>query len=108
MPSQVHLRFNKKTLDRVPLPAAGQRATFHDIEIPGLQLRVTDRGVKSFCVFRRSKRGTPERITIGRFRRYRWNAPESRRSDTSRISERALVSVHGCATRHSKQEHSRK
>jgi len=67
MPNQVHLRFNKKTLDRVPLPAAGQRATFHDIEVPGLQLRVTDRGVKSFCVFRRSKRGTPERITIGRF-----------------------------------------
>jgi len=32
-----------------------------------LQLRLTDRGVKSFCVFRRSKRGRPERITIGRF-----------------------------------------
>jgi hypothetical protein len=32
-----------------------------------LQLRITDRGVKSFCVFRRSKRGSPERITIGRF-----------------------------------------
>src|SRR6266699_3926198 len=67
MPSHVHFRFNKKTLDRVQLPAAGQRATFHDIEVPGLQLLVTDRGVKSFCVFRRSKRGTPERITIGRF-----------------------------------------
>src|SRR5258708_25862773 len=56
MPNQVYLRFNKKTLDRVPLPVAGQRATFHDIEVPGLQLRVTDRGVKSFCVFRRSHR----------------------------------------------------
>src|SRR6266566_7792343 len=67
MPSHVHFRFNKKTLDRVPLPPAGQRATFHDSEVPGLQLRVTDRGTKSFCVFRRSKRGAPERITIGRF-----------------------------------------
>ena len=32
-----------------------------------MQLRITDRGIKSFCVFRRSKRGAPERITIGRF-----------------------------------------
>jgi integrase len=61
------LRFNKKALETVPLPQPGARFTFHDLEVPGLQLRVTDRGVKSFSVFRRSKRGAPERITIGRF-----------------------------------------
>src|SRR5437773_1713311 len=60
-------RFNKTSLEKLPLPARATRATYYDTEVVGLQLRVTDRGVKSFCVFRRSKRGRPERITIGRF-----------------------------------------
>ena len=67
MSTDTRLRFNKKALENVPLPQSGSRFTFHDLEVPGLQLRVTDRGIKSFCVFRRSKRGAPERITIGRF-----------------------------------------
>jgi integrase len=67
MSSDTRLRFNKKTLESLPLPKPGSRFAFHDIEVSGLQLRVTDRGIKSFCVFRRSKRGAPERITIGRF-----------------------------------------
>jgi hypothetical protein len=49
------------------LPSHGTRATYYDTEVLGLQLRVTDRAVKSFCVFRRSECGNPERITIGRF-----------------------------------------
>ncbi|HEY2817020.1 MAG TPA: Arm DNA-binding domain-containing protein [Casimicrobiaceae bacterium] len=67
MPSPFRLRFNKSSLETLLLPARGKRATYYDTEVLGLQLRVTDRGVKSFCVFRRSKRGRPERITIGRF-----------------------------------------
>jgi integrase len=67
MSSQLRLRFNKKNLSNVAPPSPGMRAIFHDTEVPGLQLRVTDRGIKSFCVFRRSRRGAPERITIGRF-----------------------------------------
>jgi integrase len=67
MSTDTRLRFNKKILEGLPPPEPGSRLTFHDLEVPGLQLRVTDRGIKSFCVFRRSKRGAPERITIGRF-----------------------------------------
>jgi hypothetical protein len=67
MSSPFRLRFNKSSLENLPLPAQATRATYYDTEVLGLQLRVTDRGVKSFCVFRRSKRGRPERITIGRF-----------------------------------------
>jgi hypothetical protein len=63
MPSPFRLRFNKSSLDNLPLPANKKRATYYDTEVVDLQLRVTDRGVKSFCVFRRSKRGRPERIT---------------------------------------------
>src|SRR5437764_4643478 len=67
MSSPFCLRFNKSSLESLSLPARGKRATYYDTEVLGLQLRITDRGVKSFCVFRRSKRGSPERITIGRF-----------------------------------------
>lgn len=67
MPQQIRVRFNKDRLESFPLPAVGKRITLHDTEVPGLQLRITSSGVKSFCVFRRSKRGEPERITIGRF-----------------------------------------
>ncbi len=67
MSTESRLRFNKKRLEDIPPPQPGSRLTFHDLEVPGLQLRVTDRGIKSFCAFRRSKRGAPERITIGRF-----------------------------------------
>src|SRR5450432_3738467 len=67
MCTDTRLRFNKKALENVPRPLPGSRFTFHDLEVPGLQLRVTDRGIKSYCVFRRSQRGVPERITIGRF-----------------------------------------
>src|SRR5262249_60368106 len=48
-------------------PEAGTRGTYHDAKIPGLQLRVTPAGVKTFSVFRRVKGGAPERISIGRF-----------------------------------------
>jgi len=67
MSTESPLRFNKNTLESVRLPSPGKRVTFRDTEVPGLQLRVTDRGIKSFCVFRRIKGGVPERITIGRF-----------------------------------------
>ena len=67
MSSPFRLRFNKSSLESLSLPAPKKRATYYDTEVLGLQLRVTDHGVKSFCVFRRSKRRNPERITIGRF-----------------------------------------
>lgn len=51
------------------LPAAkdAQRDTYHDEKQPGLQLRVTPAGIKTFSVFRRVRGGGPERITIGRW-----------------------------------------
>ena len=98
MSTDTRLRFNKKALESVPLPQPGSRFTFHDLEVPGLQLRVTDRGIKSFCVFRRSKRGVPERITIGRFQQSPlgscWTASDSRscaqRTKLSGFTRRAL------------------
>ena len=59
--------FTKEKLIALPLPAAGQRATFHDTKTTGLQLRVTASGTKTYSVYRRLKAGQPERITLGKF-----------------------------------------
>ncbi|MBK1726801.1 tyrosine-type recombinase/integrase [Halorhodospira neutriphila] len=60
-----HLKFTKTTLERIEPPAKG-RATYHDTDTPGLSLRVTDSGAKSFCIQRRVN-GRVKRVTIGRF-----------------------------------------
>jgi integrase len=59
--------FTKTAIQALPTPPAGTRATYHDTKVPGLQLRVTPSGVKTFSVYRRVKGGGPERITIGTF-----------------------------------------
>jgi len=62
------LNFTKAALDALPLPAAGQRSAVLDAKAPGLQLRVTANGIKTFCVFRRVRGGgSPERVTLGRY-----------------------------------------
>ena len=42
MSSPFRLRFNKTSLENLPLPARAMRATYYDTEVLGLQLRVTD------------------------------------------------------------------
>ncbi|WP_298624909.1 site-specific integrase [uncultured Zoogloea sp.] len=61
------LNFTKTALEALPLPAAGARVEYQDSKTPGLRLRVTSSGVKTFCIFKRTKGGQPERITLGRF-----------------------------------------
>ena len=65
------INFTNEELDGLPLPAVGQRTTYHDDggakSVNGLQLRVTSRGVKTFSVFMRKAGGEPERTTIGKY-----------------------------------------
>lgn len=61
------INFTKATLDNLPIPPTGKRATFHDTKATGLQLRITSTGVKTFSLYRRAKGGSPERITLGRY-----------------------------------------
>lgn len=65
MPTQI--RFTKKSLEALPPAASGRRATYHDAKTPGLQLRVTDNGVKTFVLRRRVGTKQAERVTLGRF-----------------------------------------
>lgn len=61
------INFTKETLLALPKPEAGKRAVYRDSKASGLQLRVSDTGSKAFSVFRRTKGGRPERVTLGRF-----------------------------------------
>lgn len=59
--------FSKEKLLALEAPGLGQRLTVHDTKSPGLQLRVTPSGTKTFSLYRRMKGGQPERVTLGRF-----------------------------------------
>lgn len=61
------ISFSKEAINALPAPAAGKRDTYLDAKTPGLQLRVTETGAKTFSVYRRIKGGQPERVTLGKF-----------------------------------------
>jgi integrase len=61
------IKFNKETLTALPIPERGKRAVYRDSKTSGLQIRVSSTGAKTFCVYRRVKGGSPERITLGAF-----------------------------------------
>lgn len=60
------INFTKSALESIPIPDAG-RVEYHDGRTAGLQVRVTQSGVKTFSVYKRVKGGAPQRITLGRF-----------------------------------------
>ena len=61
------INFTKQSLNDLPVPKTGGRDTYHDTHTAGLQLRVTSTGAKSFSLFKRTKNGAPERVTLGSF-----------------------------------------
>lgn len=81
--SENKISFTKVNLDNLPIPDAGKRTTYYDNKVNGLQVRVTSSGVKTFCVFRRIKRGNPERVTLGR---YPDMTPEQARNEAVKIN----------------------
>nr|WP_315256552.1 site-specific integrase [uncultured Duganella sp.] len=66
MPSD-RFNFTKASIEALPLPATGERATYHDLQTSGLQLRVSASGKKTFSLYKRAKGGKPERVTLGSF-----------------------------------------
>ena len=62
------MQFTKDKIESLSLPEKN-RITYHDLhkQAAGLQLRVTPNGAKSFCVFRRTRGGRPERVTLGSY-----------------------------------------
>ncbi|MGB4191997.1 MAG: Arm DNA-binding domain-containing protein [Rickettsiales bacterium] len=60
------ISFTKKTLDELILPIKGKRLYCYDNKIRGLALSITDKGTKTFVVYRKIN-GKPERVTLGKF-----------------------------------------
>ena len=61
------INFTKAAINTLPVPNLGKRNTYLDSKTAGLQLRITANGIVTFSVYRRTKGGGPERITLGRF-----------------------------------------
>ena len=61
------INFTKDNIDALPLPETGKRDVYHDTKKSGLQIRVTSKGVKTFCFYGRIKGGKPERVTLGKY-----------------------------------------
>ncbi|QBQ53395.1 tyrosine-type recombinase/integrase [Nitrosococcus wardiae] len=64
MPNKIS--FTKRKLETLPLPPLGKRTTYFDVKAPGLAVRITATGTKTFVVYRKVN-GRPERIALGRF-----------------------------------------
>lgn len=60
------INFTKRALERLPLPAPGERQVYYDEYQHNLMLRISHTGNKVFYV-RRKVNGTGERIQLGRF-----------------------------------------
>lgn len=58
--------FTKTKLEALVPAAPGKRDTHHDAQTPGLMIRVTDTGAKTFYLHRRID-GKPERVSLGKF-----------------------------------------
>jgi hypothetical protein len=61
---RVHL--TKAAIDAFPAAPKGKRAYYYDTKAKGLVVGVTDKGTKSFLIYRWLN-GRPERITLGRY-----------------------------------------
>ena len=59
------VKLTARTVDSIK-PTPGKRAEYFDTEVPGLALRVTERGAKSWTLMYRTKRGGRlRRLTLG-------------------------------------------
>lgn len=58
-------RFTKTKIEALPRALPGKRDEYRDEALPGLWLRVSPAGVKTYAVLARKKGGALERITIG-------------------------------------------
>lgn len=58
--------FTIKNINDLPMPERGKRSYYRDAKVDGLELMLTDKGAKSFNLYRKV-RGRPMRIKLGSF-----------------------------------------
>lgn len=79
-PTATRFPFTIRALEVLAPPAAG-RVTYHDAATPGLSLRVSATGAKTFAILARPKGKRPERITLGRFPKLSLEAARQQAAD---------------------------
>lgn len=90
-------RFTKQKVDALAPAAPGKRDEYRDEAMPGLWLRVSATGTKTYAVLARKKGGALERITIGTADKL---TPENARTAAKKIvSDLALGISHAGAAR---------
>jgi len=62
--AKTKFKFTETAIKKVLLPDIGKRVTYYDTQIPGLCLRVTHTGIKTYLVYKKIN-GKPERFSIG-------------------------------------------
>jgi integrase len=65
--TSTRINFTVAALKALPPAPPGKRVTYHDLRLPGFQLRIGPTGKIQFSVFKRTKNGGPVRITLGNF-----------------------------------------
>lgn len=65
--AKVEINFTKQAIELLPSPASGKRLEVYDTKTPGLLLRITDKGTKTFTVYGRVSGGNPTRVNVGRY-----------------------------------------
>src|SRR5450755_2246119 len=70
------VRFTHTAIASIPLPAQG-RDTYPDPETPGLELRVSATGIKSFSLVKKQRNGRVVRVTLGKYPT--WSVEAARR-----------------------------
>ena len=88
MPERI--KFNKSSLQKLPIPTVGKRATYYDTETEKLVLRITGTGTKTFYVIKRAsnkvvwyKLGTFPDMSVETARREAVKAKDSFRPDST-------------------------
>lgn len=96
------INFTIKEIDAIEPPARGQeRLEFKDSKVPGLYLRVTASGVKSFSVVARAKGAArAERETIGRYPAVK---PEEARARATQLAGKLAAGESVAAVRQAKK-----
>lgn len=80
------INFTKRTLEQIEPPTEkGERATYKDNKINGLQLRVTASGSKTFSVYKKFQ-GKPVRVTLGKF-------PDITTEQARKLAQKALADM---------------
>lgn len=95
--SEAKFRFTKTAVAALPPAPAGRRAEYQDADQPGLRLRVSASGVKTYCVLARVKGGPLERVTIGTADKL---TPENARTSAKQIvAQLAMGESYAAASR---------